>query len=102
MRQLLEQSQPYRLILGARNTQRAQEAYGALSYDRAANPVTVLPLELSDLRNVRDFANETLAKLGQDKLDYLFLCGGITNGAEKPGPHGSKWCESLIVNHLCE
>ena len=102
MRQLLEQSQPYKIILGARNIQRTKEAYNALSYDRAANPVTILPLDLSNLRDVQTFAKETLDKVGQDNIDYLLLNAGISNSAEKPGPHGSKWSEPLIVNHLCE
>lgn len=101
MRQLLERSQPYRIILGARNVQRAQAAYDALAFDRDANKVTVLPLELNNLRNVQTFAKETLASLGQDKVDYLMIGAAITNGSEQPGPHGSKWCESHIVNHLC-
>ncbi len=99
---MLEQSQPYRVILGARNTKAAQEAYDGLSFDKAANPITILPLELNNLRNVQSFAKETLEKLGQDKIDYLLLNAGITNGSEEPGPHGSKWCEAYIVNHLCE
>jgi len=100
IRQLLEQSQPYRIILGARNTQRTQEAYDALTFDRATNPITILPLELNNLRNIQTFAKETLAKVGQDPIDYLLLNAGISNGAEQPGPHGSKWCESVVVNHL--
>lgn len=102
MRQLLEQSQPYKVILGARNIQRTQEAYNALTYDRAANPVTVLPLDLSNLRDVQTFAKVTLDKVGEGNIDYLLLNAGISNGAEKPGPHGSKWSEPLIVNHLGE
>ncbi|KFH45997.1 WW domain-containing oxidoreductase-like protein [Hapsidospora chrysogenum ATCC 11550] len=100
VRQLLEQPQPYRVILGARSPQRTQEAYDALTYDRTANPITVLPLELNDLRNVQSFAKEALEKLGQDKVDYVLLNGATSKGAEEPGPHGSKWCEALIVNHL--
>lgn len=64
--------------------------------------MTVLPLELNNLRNVQSFAKETLEKVGQDNIDYLLLNAGISNGAEESGPYGSKWCESLIVNHLCE
>lgn len=61
----------------------------------------MLPLELSDLKGTRVFAQTTLEKLGQDRIDYLLLNAGITNGAENRGPNGSKWCEAYIVNHLC-
>ena len=98
---MLEHTQPYKIILGARNTQRTQEAYDALTFDRNANSLAVLPLELNDLKGVRTFANDVQSKLGQDSLDYLLLNAGISNGTQEPGPHGSKWCESLIVNHLC-
>jgi NAD(P)-dependent dehydrogenase (short-subunit alcohol dehydrogenase family) len=101
IKQLLGQAQPYRVILGARNTKGTQAAYDALTYDRAANPVTVLPLELNDLRTVRSFAKEVLAKLGADPIDYLLLNAAINSSAEAPGPHGSKWCESYVVDHLC-
>ena len=62
----------------------------------------MLPLELSDLRGVKTFAQQALEKLGQDKVDYLLLNAAITDSAEKPGPHGSQWCEAYVVNHLCE
>jgi hypothetical protein len=101
IKQLLGQAQPYKIILGARNTKGTQAAYDALTYDRAANPVTVLPLELNDLRTVRTFAKEVLTKLDADPVDYLLLNAAINNGAEAPGPHGSKWCESYVVDHLC-
>ena len=64
--------------------------------------MTVLPLELSDLKGVKTFAEQTLAKLGSDRLDYVLLNAGIAQGADRPGPNGSKWCESYIVNHLCK
>lgn len=102
IKQLLGQAQPYRVILGARNTQRAQHDYDALSYDRAASSVTVLPCELNDLRGVKTFAQQALEKLGQDGIDYLFLSAAITKDAKEKGPYGSKWCESLIVNHYSQ
>jgi hypothetical protein len=43
-----------------------------------------------------------LDKLGKDKIDYLMVNAAISNGSDKPGPNGSKWCEALIVNHYCE
>lgn len=102
IKQLLEQTQPYKVILGARNIQNTQKAYDELQYDRAVNGVTILPLDLSDLKGVKSFAEKTLDKLGQGKIDYLLLNAGISNGSEGPGPNGSKWCEAHIVNHLCK
>jgi NAD(P)-dependent dehydrogenase (short-subunit alcohol dehydrogenase family) len=101
IKQLLEQTQPYKIILGARNTSTTQTAFDGLKFD-SANAVSVLPLDLSDLKGVKSFAEKTLEKLGQNKIDYLLLNAGISNGAEKPGPHGSKWCEAYIVNHLSQ
>ncbi|KAH6896667.1 hypothetical protein B0T10DRAFT_474878 [Thelonectria olida] len=101
IKQLLEQTQPYKVILGARNTSATQTAYDGLKFD-SNNAVSVLPLDLADLKGVKSFAERTLEKLGQDKIDYLLLNAGISNGSEKPGPHGSKWCEAYIVNHLSQ
>ncbi|KAI5458612.1 hypothetical protein BGZ63DRAFT_362116 [Mariannaea sp. PMI_226] len=102
IKQLLQQSQSYKVILGARNIPNTQEAFDGLKFDRAANTVSILPLDLSDLKGVKSFAEQTLANLGEEKIDYLLLNAGITNSAQKPGPHGSKWCESYIVNHLSQ
>lgn len=102
IKQLLQQSQPYRVILGARNIKATEEAYGGITYDKSAHNVSILPLELSNLRDVKRFASETLEKLGKEKIDYLLLNAAISNGSEQPGPHGSKWSEPVIVNHFCE
>ncbi|KAF4973574.1 hypothetical protein FZEAL_9293 [Fusarium zealandicum] len=102
MKQLLEQTQPYRIILGARNTQNTEKAYDGIKYDRETNGVSILPLDLADLKGVKSFAEQTLEKLGEDKVDYLLLNAGISNDAEGPGPHGSKWCEAHVVNHLSQ
>ncbi|KAF7561161.1 hypothetical protein G7046_g2982 [Stylonectria norvegica] len=102
LKQLLEQAQPYKLILGVRNTQSTLAACDGVKYDKEANSVTALPLELSDLKDVKSFAEKTLAKLGQSKIDYLLLNAGMSKGAEGPGPHGSKWCEAYVVNHLSQ
>lgn len=88
------------MILGARNTDSAREAYSSLQYD-AMHDVTVLPLELSDLRGVRTFAQQALQKIGPGKIDYLLYNAAISNGADKSS-HGSKWSEPYIVNHLCK
>ncbi|KAL2126658.1 hypothetical protein VTI74DRAFT_443 [Chaetomium olivicolor] len=113
VRQLLTGSQPlyrYRLILGARDVPRTQAAYDALGFDGTKHSLTILPLELSDLRTTRAFAREALQRIGasagqgeQGRLDYLLLNAGITNGVgEGPGPRGSRWCEALVVNHLSQ
>jgi hypothetical protein len=63
----------------------------------------VLPLELSNLGDVKSFAEKTLNKIGSSKLDYLMLNAAMAGGAaEYPGPKPSKWSEPYIVNHLCE
>lgn len=62
--------------------------------------MAILPLNLSDLRNVQSFAKQALTQLGEKKLDKLFLVAGMLNSADGPGPHGSQWCESYVVNHL--
>jgi NAD(P)-dependent dehydrogenase (short-subunit alcohol dehydrogenase family) len=58
-----------------------------------------LPVELSDLKSVRRFAQQALEKLGDERIDYLLLNAAIADNAEKPG---DGWCETYIVNHLCE
>lgn len=102
MKQLLAQAEPYRFILGARDTETTKKAYDELKFDSATHSVTVLPLELSNLKGVKSFSQQTLQKLGRNKLDLLFLNAGMAKGADAPGPHGSKWSEAYIVNHLCE
>ncbi|KUI56278.1 Retinol dehydrogenase 13 [Cytospora mali] len=102
VKQLLAQAEPYRFILGARDTETTKKAYDELKFDSATHSVTVLPLELSNLKDVKSFSQQTLQNLGQDKLDYLLLNAGVAKGAEGPGPYGSKWCEPYIVNHLSE
>jgi NAD(P)-dependent dehydrogenase (short-subunit alcohol dehydrogenase family) len=71
-----------------------------VSYDRAKHSLAVLPLELSDLKTVKSFAQQALTKLGKDKIDYLLLNAGATQGKEE-GQRQGKWCESYVVNHLC-
>ncbi|KAI3394328.1 hypothetical protein diail_2880 [Diaporthe ilicicola] len=102
VKQLLAKPEPYRFILGARDTERTKKAYDELKFDGSTHSLTVLPLELSSLKAVKTFAQETLEKLGRDKLDYLLLNAGMAKGASGPGPHGSKWCEPYVVNHLSQ
>ncbi|KAI0378373.1 NAD(P)-binding protein [Hypomontagnella monticulosa] len=102
VKQLLEQTQPYKFILGARNPATAQAAFDGLKYDSNKHSLTIFPLELSNLKTVKTFSQQTLDKLGQDKIDYLMLNAAISNNADAPGPYGSKWSEPYIVNHLSQ
>ncbi|KAK7697270.1 hypothetical protein SLS64_013704 [Diaporthe eres] len=100
VKQLLAKPEPYRFILGARDTERTKKAYDDLKFDSTTHSLTVLPLELSNLKTVKSFAQQTLEKLGRDRLDYFLLNAGMAKGASGPGPNGSKWCEAYVVNHL--
>lgn len=102
MKQLLSKSQPWRFVLGCRDTKTAQAEFDKLSFDRSKHSVTVLPLELSDLKTVKMFAQQTIDKLGSDKLDILMLNAALIKNADAPGPNGSKWCEPYVVSHLCK
>lgn len=102
MKQLLAQSSAYKIVVGARNTKTTQAAYDDLEIDTNKHAVTVLPLDLSDLKGVRTFAQKSLEVIGDKKLDFLLLNAGISTPAEASGPNGSKWCESQVVNHLCK
>ncbi|KAK3995327.1 WW domain-containing oxidoreductase [Cladorrhinum sp. PSN332] len=99
---LTQQSQAYKFILGARDVSRTEAAYSSLKFDSGTHSLTILPLELADIKTAKSFAQQTLQNLGDDKLDYLLLNAGISDGADKPGRNGTKWCESYIVNHLSQ
>lgn len=101
LKQLLEHATPYKVILGARDTKTTNDAIAKLQYDKAANAVTVLPVELSDLKTVKTFAQQALEKVGSNKIDYLVMNAGMFKSAEEKGSHG-KWCDAAIVNHFCE
>ncbi|KAJ7609539.1 hypothetical protein FB45DRAFT_845433 [Roridomyces roridus] len=105
VKQLLLQPQPaFRLILGARDTISTQAAYNNLTFDRATHQLTILPLELADLRSVKSFAQKTLEALGSNDLDYLVLNAAITTPAGKTvaGGKTGQWCEAYVVNHLSQ
>ena len=103
MKQLLGQTQAYKFILGARNVETTKAAYDKLQYDNSRHSLTILPLELTDLQTVKSFAHQTLKNLGQEPLDFLLLNAAIARSADgSPGPNGSQWSHSFIVNHLCE
>lgn len=97
---MLQQPEPYKFILGARNTEGTQAAYDDLPFDKEKNTITVLPLDLSNLKGVQLFAQEALSALGSNRLDYLFLNAGTLDSGDGPGPNGSQWCEGYVVNHL--
>ncbi|SPN98647.1 uncharacterized protein DNG_01692 [Cephalotrichum gorgonifer] len=100
VRQLLTEAQPYRIILGARDVPRTKSSYDALTYDRTKHNVSILQLDLGNLREVKSFAQNVLTELGATKIDYLLLNAAITNPSEEANRFGSKWSESFIVNHL--
>jgi len=102
VKQLLQQSQPYKLILAARDTQRAQAAYDELQYDNKKHKLMILPAELTNLKTVKSFAEQALQKLGNDKLDYVMLNAGMFEAPGSKGPDGSKWSHSYLVNHLSQ
>lgn len=103
VKQLLAQTQAYNFILGARDIKTTQAAYDELLYDNSRHSLTILPLELTNLQTVKSFAVQTLEKLGQVPLDYLLLNAAVARSADGgPGPNGSQWSHSYIVNHLCE
>ncbi|KAJ7919683.1 hypothetical protein B0H13DRAFT_1988269 [Mycena leptocephala] len=105
IKQLLLAQQPYKFILGVRDVATTQAAYSKIEFDKNQHSVSVLPLQLSDLKSVKTFSQQVLERLGQEeKLDYLMLNAAQSHGADagQPGPNGSKWCESYIVNHLSQ
>lgn len=97
---MLQQPESYKFILGARNTDSTQAAYDGLPFDKEKNTITVLPLDLSDLKSVQLFAQEAMSALGSHRLDCLFLNAGTLDSGDGPGPNGSQWCEGYVVNHL--
>ncbi|KAJ7132315.1 hypothetical protein C8R44DRAFT_698749 [Mycena epipterygia] len=100
VKQLLAQAEPYKFILGARDTESTKKAYDELKFDSGKHSLTVLPLELSNLKSVKTFALQTLEELGHDKLDYLMLNAAVM--LEVKDADGSKWCEDYVVNHLSQ
>ncbi|RDA95902.1 hypothetical protein CP533_5205 [Ophiocordyceps camponoti-saundersi (nom. inval.)] len=99
IKQLLAQPQPYRVVLGARRVDDTKSAFDALGHDRS---VTVLPLDLADLGQVKSFARRALDAVGKDPIDYLLLNAGMIKSADEKAPFKSKWCEAAIVNHFSQ
>ncbi|KAI0116344.1 hypothetical protein GGR51DRAFT_501073 [Nemania sp. FL0031] len=104
IKQLLAQSQPYNFILGARDTKTATEAYNGLKYDTSKHKLTIVPLELNNMKSVKTFAQQSLEKLGASPIDYLMLnaATAMAKKVAETGPHGSKWSEPYLVNHLSQ
>lgn len=103
VKQLLFQAQPYNFILGARDIKTTIDAYNGLKYDGSKHTVTILPLELNDMKSVKTFSQQTLEKLGSKPINYLMLnaATAYSKKVAETGPHGSKWIEAYLVNHLC-
>ncbi|KAI2631596.1 hypothetical protein GGS21DRAFT_491496 [Xylaria nigripes] len=104
VKKLLSQSQPYNFIIGARDIKRTTDAFNGLKYDGGKHTVTILPLELDNMQTVKSFAQSTLGQLGASPIDYLML-NAATSTAKKvadKGPHGSRWIEAYLVNHLSQ
>lgn len=101
VKQLLAQNEPYKFIIGARDAATSTKAFEELKYDSTKHSLAVLPLELASLKGVKTFAQQTLEKLGDAKLDFLLLNAGMVKDSDSP-VQGSKWCEPYIVNHLCK
>ncbi|KAJ7775684.1 hypothetical protein DFH07DRAFT_952075 [Mycena maculata] len=82
IKQLLEQAQPYKFILGAKDTMKTKEVFNVLELYSSTHSLTVLPLELSDLNSVKTFAQ---------KMD--------SNRRHEAELH---WYEAYAVNHLSQ
>ncbi|KAI1819226.1 hypothetical protein F4861DRAFT_157931 [Xylaria intraflava] len=104
VKQLLFQSQPYNFIVGARDLKATTDAYNGLKYDSGRHTVTILPLELNNMRAVKTFAQVTLEKLALTPIDYLMLnaATAMSKKVAETGPHGSRWIEPYLVNHLSQ
>ncbi|TQV92908.1 Short-chain dehydrogenase/reductase SDR [Cordyceps javanica] len=100
LKQLLAAPQPYRVVLGARNTSGMDESLRDTAFE-STNKVEVLPLDLADLKGTRTFAEAALQKIGDAKIDYLFLNAAVTDPAVA-NPRGYRWCESAVVNHVAQ
>ncbi len=101
-KQLLTQSQPHKIILGARNAKDVEVTYNDIEFDKTKHSLSIFPLDLSDLKGTRIFAKQTLQNLGNGRVDCLLLNAGMVKSAEAPQSWKSKWSEPYVVNHLGE
>jgi NAD(P)-dependent dehydrogenase (short-subunit alcohol dehydrogenase family) len=98
----MAQAQPWNFILGVRDTVKVQTEFDGLKYDTKKHSLTLFPLDLSQVKNVKTFAQKTLEKIGPaGTIDYLVLNAALVKSAEQKGSH-PKYCESYIVNHLSQ
>ncbi|KAI1195002.1 hypothetical protein F5X97DRAFT_309615 [Nemania serpens] len=104
VKQLLFQAQPYSFILGVRDIKSTTDAYNGLKYDGSKHTVTILPLELNNMKSVKAFSQQALEKLGPRPINYLLLnaATAYSKKVAETGPHGSKWIETYLVNHLSQ
>lgn len=106
VKQLLSQvEQPYKFILGARDTAKARTDFESLGFDTARHSLTILPLQLTDLAGVRAFAKKALEDLdrsGDGRLDYLVLNAAAAFPANTGDSSRSKWCDTYIINYLSQ
>lgn len=104
VKQLLFQAQPYSFILGVRDIKTTTDDYNGLKYDSNKHTITILPLELNNMNSVKAFSQQTLEKLGSRPIDYLMLnaATAYSKKVAETGPHGSKWIEAYLVNHLSQ
>lgn len=104
MKQLLQAKQfgkAYTVIIGARDVERTLRTYATVTYDNLRHRITVLPLELVSLPSVQEFAEKAMAEVRERQVDYLFLNAGMSAEAG-PSSCNSKWCDTQVVNQLCE
>lgn len=71
-----------KVYLAARSEQRARDAIAKLESDKLPGTVEFLQLDLSDIKNIKNFASSFLAK--ENRLDLLFNNAGVM--LPEPGP----------------
>ncbi|QDS68837.1 hypothetical protein FKW77_007090 [Venturia effusa] len=103
VKQLLSQQETdYNFILGVQNTTTAQTAFEKLPYNREKHTITLLPLELTDLRTVKKFAARVLQLLDTKPIDILLLNAALVKTADEPRTNDSRYNEPFLVNHLSQ
>jgi hypothetical protein len=58
-----------------------------------------LPLQLSDLAKTNIFAEKVKEELGDQPLNTLLLCAGISKAPSGKDIEKGKWSETYIVNY---
>ena len=71
-------------------------------WDNSHHRIAVLRLELTDLMSVHQFAENAMARVPDlTPVNYLFLNAGMAKEAG-PSSHKSQWCDTQVVNQLCQ